>query len=110
MTTTTTTTTRLAFAAALAALCLGAAACGTETATPAASISQPGGQEKSRTSPRAAEQQAELLAQIRKLRAQQADARCRRLRRAEHGSTTCASAPTAEAPRSGARKLPGHLS
>ncbi len=105
-----TTTTRLALAAAMAALCLGAAACGTETATPAASISQPGGQEKSRTSPRAAEQQAELLAQIRKLRAEQANGQCRRLRRAEHGASTCATAPPAEAPRSGARKFPGHLS
>ena len=107
----TTTTTRLALAAAMAALCLGAAACGTETATPSASIGQPGGQEKSRTSPRAAEQQAELLAQIRNLlRAEQADGLCRRLRRAEHGSTTCATTPPAEALRSGARKFPGHLS
>jgi len=71
MTTTTTTTARLAFGAALAALCFGAAACGTETAAdPAASAHQAAPQQQSRTSPRAAEQQ-----DLARARAEAADAR-----------------------------------
>jgi hypothetical protein len=75
-TTTITQTTRLACAATFAALCLGATACGTEGngATPAASINQAGGQKESRISPRAAEHQAELQEQARKLAAEHAAA------------------------------------
>jgi cytosine/adenosine deaminase-related metal-dependent hydrolase len=59
--TTLTGTTRLALGAALAALCLGAAACGSEQAAdPASSIGKAGSQQQSRISPRAAEHQAEL--------------------------------------------------
>jgi hypothetical protein len=71
-TATTPTTTRLALGAAFAALCFGAAACGSETtADPAASLNQAGTQQQSRISPRAAEQQ-DLAARE---RAQRADAR-----------------------------------
>jgi hypothetical protein len=70
-----TNTTRLALGTALAALCLGAAACGSEQAAdPAGSISNAGSQQQSRISPRAAERQAELEAQAQRERAEHADA------------------------------------
>ena len=73
-TTTFTSTTRLALGTAIAALCFGAAACGSETADPATSIKQTGAQQ-SRISPRAAEHQAELEEQAKRERSERADAR-----------------------------------
>ena len=83
-TTTFTSTTRLALGTVIAALCFGAAACGSErTVSPAASINPAGAQ---RQSPRAAEHQAELEAQAQRERAESADARrwARGHRSAEH--------------------------
>jgi hypothetical protein len=134
MNTTTTTTTRLAVGTAIVALCLGAAACGAETAAdPATSIKQAGSQQQSRISPRAAEHQAELEAQAQRQRAEHADAKrwarghetaehppgsfhadtqCRRAGHPTHALVTCTSATPSKAPGAtlpGSRKFPDLL-
>lgn len=74
-TTTFTSSTRLALGTVIAALCFGAAACGSETtADPATSIKQAGSQQ-SRISPRVAEQRSALEAQAQRERAEAADAK-----------------------------------
>ena len=132
-TTTFTSTTRLALGTALAALCLGAAACGSQTADPAGSIKQAGSQQQSRISPRAAEHQAELEAQAQRERAERADAsrwahghktaehppgsfhadtQCRRDGHPAQGGITCTSTTPSEthsAARPGANKFPDLL-
>jgi hypothetical protein len=119
-TTTLTSTTRLALGTALAALCLGAAACGSETADPATSIKQAGSQQQSRISPRAAEHQAELEAQAQRERAERADAKrwarghkqCRRDGHPTQGQITCTSTERSEthsAARPGSYKFPDLL-
>jgi hypothetical protein len=70
-TTTTTSITRFALGTAFAALCFGAAACGTGTTAAPASLEEAASQQQSRTSPRAAEQQ-DLAARE---RAERADAK-----------------------------------
>ena len=80
MNTTTTTTakinTRLALGTAIAALCFGAAACGSETSDdPTTPNKEAGSLQQSRMSPRAAEHGAELEAQAQRERAERADAK-----------------------------------
>jgi hypothetical protein len=126
--------TRAGFAATFAALALAATACGTEdgTTTPSASIKQATPQKESRISPLAAERQAELQEQARKLRAERAEAKrwaqdndtaehppgsfhadtqCRREGHPSQGGTTCEAAPqqAPTAARPGSYKFPDLL-
>ncbi len=97
ITTTLTSTTRVALGATFAALCLGAAACGSETtADPAGSIKQ-SSQQQHHGSPRAAELEGELEARTQRERAERADAK--RWARGHESS----------APSSGSQKFPDLL-
>jgi len=94
---TTQITTRLACATAVAALSLGAAACGTETATAPGSIEKAASEQQSRISPHNAEHRAEVEEQARRHRAEHADAE-----RWAHGHTSTTSRPHP----SGSQKFP----
>ena len=131
-TTTLNSATRIALGTTIAALCFGAAACGSEqSANPAGSIKRAGSQQQSPVSPRAVEHQAELEAQAQRERAERADAKrwargnettehppgsfhadtqCRRKGHPARGPITCTSTPpsaTHSEPRSGgSQKFP----
>ena len=133
-TTTIPSTTRLALGTVVAARCFGAAACGSERAVAPASIGEAGSLQQSRTSPRAAEHQAELEAQAQRDRAERADAerwahghqttehppgsfhadtQCRREGHPSQGSDTCTSTEAGETPSAahsgGSQKFPDLL-